>query len=67
MATIKINNLNAAGSDLFNDSESYLNELTNEEVTSINGGIVPLIVSAYWASCATVGILYGISAVLRRR
>ncbi|QLE39978.1 type A2 lantipeptide [Nostoc sp. C052] len=38
MATIKINNLNAAGSDLLNDSESYLNELTEQELENMLGG-----------------------------
>lgn len=38
MATIKINNLNAAGSDLFSDSESYLNNLTDEELNRTQGG-----------------------------
>jgi hypothetical protein len=37
MATIKINNLNTSGSDLFNDSESYLTELTEEEM-NLTGG-----------------------------
>ena len=38
MANIKINNLNPAGSELFNDSESYLDELTTEELNVIGGG-----------------------------
>ncbi|MEH1853589.1 MAG: hypothetical protein V7L11_18395 [Nostoc sp.] len=37
MATIKINNLNAAGSELFTDSESYLNELTEKELENLFG------------------------------
>lgn len=43
MATIKINNLKSNGSDLFNDSENYLNELTNGEDMMTNGGITPII------------------------
>ncbi|MEH1853590.1 MAG: hypothetical protein V7L11_18400 [Nostoc sp.] len=38
MANIKINNLNTAGSDLFNDSESFLNELTDSELNMTQGG-----------------------------
>ena len=38
MATIKINNLNAASSDLFNDSESYLSDLTEKELENVLGG-----------------------------
>lgn len=38
MASIKINNLHTAGTELLTDSESYLNELTNDEIDMINGG-----------------------------
>ncbi|MBW4570961.1 MAG: hypothetical protein KME31_23945 [Tolypothrix carrinoi HA7290-LM1] len=37
MATIKINNLNAAGSELFSDSESFLNDLTENEIENLIG------------------------------
>lgn len=37
MATIQISNLSATGAELFGDSESYLNELTNEEM-NLTGG-----------------------------
>jgi hypothetical protein len=37
MATIKITNLYSTGSELFQDSESYLNEVTDEEMT-LGGG-----------------------------
>ena len=38
MASIKINNLQPAGSDLFSDSENYLNELNDQELDLVNGG-----------------------------
>ncbi|TVP62745.1 MAG: hypothetical protein EA343_10135 [Nodularia sp. (in: Bacteria)] len=38
MANIKLSQLHAAGSELFNDSESFLNELS--DVDSISGGQV---------------------------
>jgi len=38
MANIKISELNAAGSELFNDSESFLNELTDVTSMSVYGG-----------------------------
>ncbi|MDZ8109386.1 MAG: hypothetical protein RM338_27675 [Nostoc sp. DedQUE12a] len=38
MATIKIDDLSPAGSELFQDSESFLNELTDEEL-GVNGGL----------------------------
>ena len=40
MALIKIDNLQTAGYDLFNDSENYLNELSDRELDIINGGMV---------------------------
>ena len=39
MATIKISDLHSAGSELFMDSESYLNELTNDELNMAHGGL----------------------------
>ncbi|WP_193193984.1 hypothetical protein [Nostoc sp. MG11] len=42
MANIKIHNLRPAGSELFNDSESFLNELTEGEITTVEGGLVSL-------------------------
>ena len=41
MASIKINDLQLNGSDLFNDSESYLNELTQSELIDNHGGSTP--------------------------
>ena len=38
MALIKINNLQPAGTDLFNDSESFMNELNSQELELVNGG-----------------------------
>ncbi|NEO71589.1 hypothetical protein [Moorena sp. SIO3H5] len=39
MSKIKISELHAAGSELFHDSESFLNELTDEqEIDSVLGG-----------------------------
>lgn len=39
MATIKINNLNPAGSELFSDSESYLQELSDADL-NVQGGLI---------------------------
>ncbi|AOY84126.1 hypothetical protein BJP36_33590 [Moorena producens JHB] len=39
MSNIKISELRSAGSELFHDSESFLNELTDEqEIDSVLGG-----------------------------
>lgn len=37
MADIKINNIKVTGADLFSDTESFLNELSNDEM-KIKGG-----------------------------
>ncbi|MDV2998348.1 MAG: hypothetical protein N4J56_008053 [Chroococcidiopsis sp. SAG 2025] len=39
MASIQISNLYPAGSELFKDSESFMTELFDNEIGSINGGI----------------------------
>jgi hypothetical protein len=38
MASIKISNLYPAGSELFKESESFMTELVDNELGSINGG-----------------------------
>ena len=42
MANINISDLRPAGADLFLDSESYLNDLTEGEMINIGGGGTPL-------------------------
>lgn len=39
MASIEISNLYSVGSELFKDSESFMTELVDTELGSINGGI----------------------------
>lgn len=39
MASIQISNLYPAGSNLFSDSESFMDELVDNELGSINGGV----------------------------
>jgi hypothetical protein len=38
MATIKIDNLKPAGAELFDDSEGFMDKLSNDEFGSIYGG-----------------------------
>jgi hypothetical protein len=38
MATINITDLHTTGADLFSDSESYLNELMDDELNLTHGG-----------------------------
>ena len=44
MANINISDLRPAGADLFLDSESYLNDLTEGEMINTLGGISPITV-----------------------
>ncbi|KYC38061.1 hypothetical protein WA1_37540 [Scytonema hofmannii PCC 7110] len=39
MANIEIQNLQLAGSELFQDSESFLNEMSDSEIWSVQGGL----------------------------
>jgi hypothetical protein len=41
MATINISDLRPTGSDLFSDSESYMSELGDNELASVNVGSSP--------------------------
>jgi hypothetical protein len=40
MASITISDLRPAGTDLFQDSESFLHELTEQEVGDVLGGLL---------------------------
>ncbi len=67
MANIKISNLHPTGVELFSDSESYLNDLNDQDIESINGGlsILRTVVKTVQKSskgCATAvgtGVLWG--------
>lgn len=39
MANIKINDIKPAGAELFADSEGFLNELKDDELSNILGGL----------------------------
>lgn len=45
MANIAISDLRSAGADLFLDSESFLKELTNDNLGLTHGGMSPLLPS----------------------
>lgn len=42
MSTIKVSDLHLAGLELLQDSESYLNELTDQELEGVAGGFLGL-------------------------
>jgi hypothetical protein len=46
MANILIYDLRPTGSDLFDSSESYLQEISDFELSETNGGISPLVAFA---------------------
>lgn len=52
MATINISDLRPTGSELFSDSESYMNELNENERANINGGAISTPVCAIALSVA---------------
>ncbi|RUS98529.1 hypothetical protein DSM106972_081580 [Dulcicalothrix desertica PCC 7102] len=56
MATISISNLSATGADLFADSESYLNELTDSELNETKGG------SLFATAVFVIGVAIGYQA-----
>jgi hypothetical protein len=56
MANINICDLRPTGSDLFSDSEGYMNELGDYELHTINGGSSPICASI------TVSILSSVIA-----
>lgn len=54
MATITVSDLHPAGSNFFKDSESFLNELADPELSSTQGGTSPITPSS-WACAAGAG------------
>ena len=63
MANIKVCNIKPTGSELFCDSESYLTDLSEEELV-IHGGITPVLYAAAASSepcglfiAVTIGVI----------
>jgi hypothetical protein len=56
MASIQISELRPVGAELFQDSESFLDELNSQEMTAIAGGNDNNIVSAVVGASLNVGI-----------
>jgi hypothetical protein len=59
MADINTSDSHPTGSDLFSDSEGYMSELDDSELDVINGGALPLILTA---AAVRVGIAAGRSS-----
>ena len=64
MANIAISNLRAPGAELFMDSESYLQELTDTELDVTKGGTSPLIVTFAAGVVLGIGAGIGIGALI---
>ena len=54
MASIKISDLHPAGSELFMDSESFLSDLSDVELSETMGGFSPLTVTTSSGVCTKV-------------
>ncbi|AOX00280.1 hypothetical protein BJP34_13175 [Moorena producens PAL-8-15-08-1] len=51
MAKIKVKDIKPTGADLFNDSESFMNELSNDELEQAMGGRILYPVLSVQKSC----------------
>ncbi len=51
MAKIKVKDIKPTGADLFNDSESFMNELSNDELEQAMGGRIIWPVDSVQKSC----------------
>ncbi|MBN3898741.1 MAG: hypothetical protein HWQ41_26770 [Nostoc sp. NOS(2021)] len=61
MASIKISELRPAGSELFQDSESFLNELNSQDMGGVIGGLnVNSVASQSVGSIASAAVTGGI-------
>ena len=58
MATITISNLSPIGSELFNDSENYLHDLTDDELNETHGGISPTVSSYFCIGAIAYSVSY---------
>jgi hypothetical protein len=73
MASINISDLRPAGSQLFVDSESFMNDLADQELSATNGGFTPGIIiwgvpiaSKYVVSAMVTGAAVGAYSALKR-
>lgn len=66
MATISIKELRPAGSTFFSDSESFLNELSDDVLTDVNGGGTPgwIIATAAYSSIKCGAAITGAAGVV---
>lgn len=60
MSSITISKLNPAGSELFSDSESYLTQLSEQEL-EMKGGIWPIVLAS--SEPCGMAIAFGAAAI----
>lgn len=71
MASIKISDIHPAGSELFVDSESFMNDLADQELSATNGGLSPVVIwgvaiaSEYVISAMVSGAAVGAYSALK--
>jgi hypothetical protein len=63
MATIAICDLHPTGADLFNSSESYLQELSDIELSETNGGSSPL----FFTIGLSIGLIFSGIIIVNHR
>ncbi|NJL63519.1 MAG: hypothetical protein HC903_18900 [Methylacidiphilales bacterium] len=61
MANIEISQLHPVGSELFQDSESFLNELNEQELGAMGGGSSELVTSAVYINTKPIANSQAIS------
>lgn len=61
MSTIKISDLHPTGAELFSDSESYMSELIEHEL-SVHGGGTPLVLIGAAARASSINCANGAKA-----
>jgi hypothetical protein len=70
MANITISNLRPADADLFDDSENYLKDLSDMELSDTNGGLVWLLIGVGILAAAAYGgyeLYTGMEAIKAKR
>lgn len=55
MAVIQVNNLVPLGNDFFNDPETFMDEVSEGETLSINGGSTPTVTALWFVGGGVVG------------
>ncbi|KRH96758.1 MULTISPECIES: class IIb bacteriocin, lactobin A/cerein 7B family [Cylindrospermopsis] len=68
MANISISDLRPAGVDFFSDSESFLDDLNDNELYNVSGGLAPItvVITSTFACGLVVGIAIAVYVGTRK-